>query len=140
MIKLKDFDNKRLLLMVFILLGLFTMSSCATTSCGQKYTKGNGMISVKGSVVKVMKDKSVYLCIGALDGAYVGQELEVWRTIYGEGTEASTPISAGSLAIGEVSESMVGKVKITKVLDDHYSIAEVMSGDAKLHDIVESKN
>jgi hypothetical protein len=140
MIKLKDFENKRLLLIVLIILGIFTISSCATTSCGQKYTKSSGMISIKGSVVKVMKDKSVYLCIGALDGAYVGQELEVWRTIYGQGTDASTTISAGSVDSGEISESMVGKIKITKVLDDHYSMAEVISGDAKLHDIVESKN
>jgi hypothetical protein len=139
MIKLKDFENKRLLLLVLVILGIFTMSSCATTSCGQKYTKGSGMISVKGSVVKVMKDKSVYLCIGALDGVYVGQELEVWRTIYGQGTDASTTISAGSVDSGEISESMVGKVKITKVLDDHYSIAEVVTGEAKLHDIVETK-
>jgi hypothetical protein len=140
MIKLKDFENKRLLLLVLIILGLFTMSSCATTSCGQKYTKNSGMIAIKGSVVKVMSDKSVYLCIGALDGAYVGQELEVWRTIYGQGSDASTPISAGAVRSGEISESMIGKIKITNVLDDHYSIAEVVSGDAKLHDIVESKN
>jgi hypothetical protein len=138
MIKLKDFENKRLLLIVFIILGLFTMSSCATTSCGQKYTKSSGMISVKGSVVKVT-GKNVYLCIGSLDGAYVGQELEVWRTIYGQGTDASTTISAGSVDSGEISESMIGKIKITKVLDDHYSMAEVISGEAKLHDIVESK-
>ena len=137
MIKLKDFENKRLLLIVFIILGLFTMSSCATTSCGQKYTKSSGMISVKGSVIKVA-DKGVYLCIGSLDGAYVGQELEVWRTIYGKGT-ATTDVEGFTTSSGEISESMVGKVKITKVLDDHYSMAEVISGEAKLHDIVESK-
>jgi len=137
--KLKDFENKRLLLFVLVIIGVFALSSCATTSCGQKYAKGNGIIAIKGSVVKVMNDKSVYLCIGSLDGAVVGQELEVWRTIYGVGTDATSTISAGSVSAGEISESMVGKVKITKVLDDHYSVAEVISGDAKLHDIVETK-
>jgi hypothetical protein len=138
MIKLKDFENKRLLLIVLFILGLFTISSCATTSCGQRYTKSSGSIAIKGSVVKVT-GKNVYLCIGSLDGAFVDQELEVWRTIYGQGSDVSTTISAGSVDSGEISESMVGKVKITKVLDGHYSIAEVISGDAKLHDIVEAK-
>ena len=137
MIKLKDFENKRLLLIVLIILGLFTMSSCATTSCGQRYTKSSGMISVKGSVIQVA-DNAVYLCIGSLDGAYVGQELEVWRTIYGKGT-STTDVQGFTTSSGEISESMVGKVRITKVLDNHYSMAEVISGEAKLHDIVESK-
>jgi len=137
MIKLKDCDNKRLLLIVLMILGLFTLSSCATTSC-QKYAQGRG-IAMKGSVVKVANN-GVYLCIGNLDGAMVGQELEVWRTILGEGSKASTSMYSGSVSSGEISENMVGKVRITKVLDDHYSFAEVISGTAWLHDIVEAKN
>ena len=137
MIKLKDCDSKRLLLIVLITLGLFTLASCATTSC-QKYSMGGG-IAIKGSVVKVA-DRGVYLCVGSLDGASIGQELEVWRTIYGVGSKANTSITSGSISSGEISENMVGKVKITKILDEHYSFAEVISGEARLHDIVEAKN
>ncbi len=136
MIKLKNCDRKRLLLVVLMTLGIFTLASCATTSC-QKYSRSGG-IAIKGSVV-ALADKGVYLCIGRLDGASVGQELEVWRTNYGVGSKASTPIYSGSVSSGEISENMVGKVRITKVLDDHYSIAEVISGDAKISDIVEAK-
>ena len=136
MIRLKDGDSKRYLLVVLMVLGLFTVASCATTSC-QKYSKGGG-IAIKGSVVQVA-DKGVYLCIGSLDGASVGQELEVWRTNYGTGSKASTSIYSGSVSSGEISENIVGKVKITKVLDEHYSFAEVISGNAMLHDIVEAK-
>jgi hypothetical protein len=138
MIKLKDVESKRLLLIVLMILGIFTLASCATTSC-QKYSQGGGMIAIKGSVVGVAADKGVYLCVGSLDGASVGQELEVWRTSYGRGSAAGTAISAGSVSSGEISERMVGKVRIKKVLDEHYSLAEVISGDARLNDIVEAK-
>jgi hypothetical protein len=134
MIKLKSYDRKWLL-MVLMILGIFTLTSCATTSC-QRYAKGGG-IAIKGSVIQVA-DKDVYLCVGTLDGAWVGQELEVWRTIYGKGTP-TTDVQGFTTTSGEISEAMVGKIKITKVLDDHYSMAEVISGEAKLHDIVESK-
>lgn len=132
MIKVKDGDRKRLLLVALMILGLFTVASCATTSTG-KMSHG---IAMKGAVVAV-NNEGVVISIGSLDGAAVGEELEVWRTIYGVGEKASTSSYAGTVSTGEISESMVGKIRIKKVRDGHFSVADVISGTAVLHDTVE---
>jgi hypothetical protein len=132
MIKRKDGDSKRFLLMVLMILGLFTVASCATTSTN-KYSHG---IAMKGSIVAVT-DKGLALSIGSLDGAMVGQEMEVWRTTYGVGSKASTEMYSGEVSSGEVSEAMVGKIKITYVRDGHFSFADIISGTARIHDTVE---
>lgn len=82
---------------------------------------------MRGQVLSVDSGKTV-LCIGARDNAKVGQELDVIR---------QTPVPGAKRTEPNFRRENVGKVKITKIFDEHYSEAEVVSGDLKANDTVE---
>jgi hypothetical protein len=82
---------------------------------------------MRGQVMSVEEGKTV-LCIGKRDNAKVGQELDVIR---------QTLVPGAKRTEANYRRENVGKVKITKIFDEHYSEAEVVSGDLKVNDTVE---
>ena len=101
-----------LILATFVIL---LISSCATFY--HRYV-------MKGSIIKA-SDSEVYLCIGSKDGASVGQELDVYEII--ETKPTPTPFR----------RVIVGRVKITEIVDEHFAKATVIAGKADKNDIVE---
>ena len=103
-----------LILVTFV---AFLMFSCATVYHG---------FLMKGSIIEA-SDSDVYLCIGAKDGASVGQELDVYKVI------------AVTRARPTFRREHTGKVKITEIIDEHFAKATVISGKAEKNDIVETR-
>lgn len=79
---------------------------------------------MKGSILE-KEDSTVYLCIGKNDGAKVGQELDVYKV-----KVITIPKQAT-----RTERNLVGKVKITEVLDEHFARAIVVSGSVEKNDI-----
>jgi len=82
---------------------------------------------MKGSVLEAT-DGTVYLCVGTSDGAKAGQELTVVRF-----TKTGTNPKGGPM----FKKEEVGKVKIQEIVDEHMANAKIISGEAKVNDIVE---
>ncbi len=106
---------------IFIL-GLITLSGCATTSpAHHRYMMQGQVLSVDG--------RTLMVCIGDRDGAQVGQVLDVVRHVQRPlSPKSSTPI---------FGREEVGVVRVASILDEHYSTAEVLKGDPKVNDTVE---
>ena len=69
------------------------------------------------------------VCIGARDGAAVGQILEVQHiTIRPSGNAHGTVTFMRTDA---------GRVKITELFDEHYAKAQVVTGNPAVNDVVE---
>ncbi len=110
--------QKRLRSAVFLTFASLVISvifSCATVYHG---------LVMKGSIVEA-SDSEVYLCIGSKDGASVGQELDVYKIIRVMQTRTA------------FRRELVGKIKITEIVDEHFAKATVISGKAEKDDIVE---
>ncbi len=101
-----------LILVTFVILLTF---SCATIYHG---------FLMKGSIIEA-SDSDVYLCIGSKDGAFVGQELDVYKVI------------RVTRARPTFRREHTGKVKITEIIDEHFAKATVISGKAEKNDVVE---
>ncbi len=88
---------------------------------------------MKGSIIEA-SDSSVYLCIGEKDGASVGQEFTVYKTIV-----INPPTGGGPRKITAPTfrREPTGRVKITKIMDEHFAEAAIISGRADKNDIVE---
>jgi len=72
---------------------------------------------------------TIYLCVGTSEGAKVGQELTVVRFVkMGNTGPKGQPV---------FKKEEVGKVKITEIVDEHMANATIVSGEAKVNDIVE---
>ena len=104
-------------------LGLvLAVSGCATTA--QVY---HGVI-MRGEVLAV-DGAGVTLCIGVRDGAKVGQQLELVR---------HTAVSQGGKYNAAIfRRDAIGSVRIERIVDEHYAHAAVLSGQAKVGDVVE---
>ena len=94
---------------------IFLMASCATVYHG---------FLMKGSIIEA-SDSDVYLCIGAKDGATVGQELDVYKVVR---------VTRARPTFKRVHS---GKIRITEIIDEHFAKATVISGKAEKDDIVE---
>jgi hypothetical protein len=94
-----------------------------SASCASMY---HGSL-MKGSILE-KEDSSVYLCIGKKDGAKVGQELDVYRV--------KTIMTAAKPPATRMERDLVGKVRITEVIDEHFARAVVVSGSMQKNDIV----
>jgi len=121
MFQLKGGIRKRLLFVALIILGLFTMVSCAAINQQQAYHS----VVMKGSIIHTT-DTGVYLCIGKKDGAIVGQELDVYEITF-----------TGQPKAPSFKREKIGKVKITEIVDEHFATATVISGKANKNNIVE---
>jgi len=85
---------------------------------------------MRGTVLEVV-DGTIYLCVGSSDGAKAGQELTVIRVVNtGNFNPKGYPV---------FERKEVGKVKILEIVDEHMANAKIISGEAKLNDIVELK-
>ncbi|WAC07839.1 MAG: hypothetical protein OS130_01155 [Thermodesulfobacteriota bacterium] len=112
-------------ILLALVLGLFFVVS--TTNAGSVYHK----YLMKGSVLEV-SDSMAYICVGTKDGAKAGQELNVVRYVKTEATP-------GPKEQPMFKREEVGKLKIEKIVDEHMANAKIISGDVKVHDIVELK-
>ena len=106
----------------FVVLGL---TACSTFSHARhEYIMRGQVISAEGN--------NVYLCVGNRDGAQVGQELAVNRVSSRPGSpKASMPI---------FTRTLVGRVRIGEIVDEHFAKALVLTGDVQTNDVVELEN
>jgi hypothetical protein len=109
-----------------LVLVLFVVSTSYAASVYHKYL-------MRGTVLEAT-DGKIYLCVGTSDGAKAGQELTVVRFVK---TETESPGQKGQHPIFKREE--VGKVKILEIVDEHMANAKIISGEAKINDIVELK-
>lgn len=108
---------------VLLAILFIAVAGCATMeSLGHKYV-------MKGHILNVSSGE-VYLCLGRADGATVGQELPVYRyiTVPSTGTKTASP---------GYKRILVGSVKITQIVDEHYARATILQGDLKENDVAE---
>ena len=107
-----------------LVLVLFVLSASYAASVYHKYL-------MKGSVLEVT-DGMAYICVGTNDGAKAGQELMVVRFVKtgNTGPKGQQPM---------FKREEVGKVKILEIVDEHMANAKIISGEAKVNDIVELK-
>jgi hypothetical protein len=110
--------KKSLIYMVLLVLLVVTTSYAA--SAYHKYL-------MRGTVLE-STDGKVYLCVGTSDGAKAGQELTVVRFAKEEAEPHGVP---------SFNRKVVGKIKIKEVVDEHMANATIISGEAKVNDIVE---
>ena len=106
-----------------VLILFFVTTSCTDSAVYHKHI-------MRGTVIETI-DGTIYLCVGTHDGAKVGQELTVIRVAK---TESLNPRGYPIFKREEV-----GKVKITEIVDEHMANAKIISGEAKVNDIVELK-
>ncbi|MBI4768534.1 MAG: hypothetical protein HY787_28745 [Deltaproteobacteria bacterium] len=93
---------------------------------------------MKGSIIET-HDSSIYLCIGKKDGAAVGQEFDVYKTIvtYPPAIPSPRVGPRGSQVTPTFQRESTGRVRITKILDEHFAEATIISGKAEKNSIVE---
>jgi hypothetical protein len=85
---------------------------------------------MRGTVLESANGK-IYLCVGTSDGAKAGQELTVLRFV---NTGGLSPKGGPMFKREEV-----GTVKIIEIVDEHMANATIISGEAKVNDLVELK-
>lgn len=106
----------------FVVLGL---TACSTVGqLRHEYIMRGQVISAEGD--------NIYLCVGKRDGAQVGQELTVNRVSSRPGSpKASAPI---------FTRTLVGRIKIVEIVDEHFAKATVLNGQVQTNDIAELEN
>lgn len=82
---------------------------------------------MRGQVLSVENGKGI-ICIGKRDKAKVGDVLTVIR---------QTPVTTGGPRASGFRPVEVGQVKVTSIVDDHYSEYEVVKGELQVNDTVE---
>lgn len=105
-----------------LLLGAVTLSGCAANSpVRHEYIMRGQVLSIEGDMLEV--------CIGELDGAQVGQVLDVVR---------HTKLTGSPKASGpDYKREEIGKVRITSLFNEHYANATVVNGQPLVNDTVE---
>ena len=103
-----------------LVLVLLVVSTSFAASFYHKYL-------MRGTVLEAT-DGKIYLCVGTSDGAKAGQELTVVRFVKMESEPHGTP---------SFNREVVGKIKIMEIVDEHMANAKIISGEAKVNDIVE---
>jgi hypothetical protein len=86
---------------------------------------------MKGQVLEVKGDEA-YVCIGSSEGAKEGQEFPVYRYI-------KSPENILTEKRLSYKREQVGEVKISRIEDEHFAWATVISGDVKANDSAEVK-
>ena len=105
---------------------VLSLSACAPATTSGVY---HGVI-MRGQIVS-LDGKSGVICIGKHDNAETGQMLDVIRHKQAR--------AVGRSSLGTFERIIVGEVRITNVVDDHYSEIEVVSGDVRATDTIELK-
>jgi hypothetical protein len=83
---------------------------------------------MQGQILDVEEGVAI-VCIGTHDGAAVGQVLDVVRHV----RRAKGPKQVGN----PFRRETVGSVRIAEIFDEHYSRADVVSGNPRANDSVE---
>lgn len=82
---------------------------------------------MRGQVLSADNGRGV-ICIGKRDKASAGDVLTVIR---------QTPVTTGGPRATGFRPVEVGQVRLTRIVDDHYSEYEVVRGEPRVHDTVE---
>lgn len=111
--------NKISKVMVLVVFSV-VLAGCANSGFSHKYL-------MRGQVIAASSD-NVVVCVGLDDGAKVGQELLAYRFFEtnnsGEGDDF-------------YEKRNVGKVKIEKIINEHYAKVSVIEGNIEKHDLVQ---
>ena len=117
--------QSRVLRSVVLIPLLVAMSACSSLkSAGHEYVMRGQVVAIDG--------KEAVVCLGTRDGAQVGQQLSVYRSVEkGVGGPGKNP--------PRWERINVGAVRLVEVVDEHFAKAQVTSGEVSRHDIVELK-
>jgi hypothetical protein len=108
---------------LFAAIFIFTAAGCATMqTTGHKYF-------MKGQILDV-SDGEVYLCIGSAEGAKADQEFLVYRHL-------KLPYDGPKQAAPRFKREMIGSVKITQIVDEHFAKANILRGNIMVNDVAE---
>lgn len=83
---------------------------------------------IAGQVVE-SDDGEAVVCIGTDDGAETGQVLDAYRAVMRKGV-----VEEGE---SRWNREYVGKVRIEKIIDEHFATVKVVDGNVSQNDIVE---
>ncbi len=108
-------------LMIVSILAFAVSTSVTAQNVYHKYIMRGSILESSGG--------DVYMCIGKVDGAQAGQELDVYRIDVKPGANPKTA--------PKFTRVKIGKVKITEIVEEHYARAKVVSGTAPKGAIVE---
>jgi hypothetical protein len=118
----EEIMKKRIIVHVFIAVFFIVAAGCASMeTAGHKYI-------MKGQILEV-NNREAYVCIGSANGAKAGQEIPVYRYV-------KTGI-LGEKHRPSYKRELVGVVKITEVVDEHFANAAVLRGDVQANDLAE---
>jgi hypothetical protein len=117
--------NKRIVTSIALFsLVIITVAGCATTeTVRHKYI-------MRGQVLEVTGDEA-YICIGNAEGGKAGQEYTVYRFVK---SKAFSWKQASAF-----KRELVGEVKITDVVHEHYAKIRELKGDVRVNDMVQLK-
>lgn len=115
--------RKKLVPALLFLAFFIVLSGCASFGgAGHKYL-------MKGQILEV-NNQETYLCIGSAEGAKAGQQFTVYRYIKAMG-------SVEKQSLPRYKREVVGTVKISEVVDEHFAKATILNGDIKTNDVAE---
>ena len=111
-----------------MLLGMsvVSLSACVPSTSSAAYHRA----IMRGQIVS-LKGSSGVICIGKHDNAQVGQVLEVVRH--------QPRYVLGKRGARGFKRVTIGQVKVVRIIDEHYSEVEVVSGEIRETDAVELK-
>ena len=115
--------KSRTTLLIFCMILIMTFSGCATMQ------KTHHSAFMRGSIIESMVSDG-YLCVGSADGAQVGQEMDVFRV------DSKFDHKSGQWNFTKVH---TGNIRITKIVDEHFAKARVISGTVAKNQIAETK-
>lgn len=101
-----------------------------------------GHETMRGSVVAQVENEA-HICIGKVDGLKVGDILAVYRTRRVGQSNLPHVSSPPYHSPGEIARSYqyekvrVGKVKVIRLIDEHFAAVEIVEGEIDFPDIVE---
>jgi hypothetical protein len=108
--------SKKIALLAFAIV----ITGCANSDFSHKYL-------MRGQVVSTSTD-NIVVCLGLDDGAEVGQILNAYRFYETNNNDEGDEI---------FEKREVGKVKIEKVINEHYAKVKVIEGSIYKYDLVQ---
>ena len=114
---------------ILVFNALLVLLVVALAGCSRMETARHEIL-MKGQILEVT-DNSAYLCIGSKDGADVGDQFAVYKF-----TRAVNPDSKYA-AHPYYEREVVGKIKITEIVDEHMAKANIVAGEVHPNYFVE---
>ncbi|HEX9024191.1 MAG TPA: hypothetical protein VF799_10160 [Geobacteraceae bacterium] len=115
--------RKRAFAKLFAAILFLAVAGCATIRTAEH------SYVMKGQILE-LNNNVAYLCIGTAEGAKPGQEFPVYRY-------ERIPYAGEKGGNMKFKRELVGAVKITQVVHEHYAEADVVRGDVRVHDVAE---